>query len=54
MQEGRLTFCAHDGIPVDVIALKAFRVCEFEHEGLEHKIDSVSDCLFGGGFKALL
>ena len=42
------------GITVDAMTLKAFLVREFEHEGLERGIDSVSYCLFGGGFEALL
>ena len=41
-------------ITVDAITAKTFWIHEFEYEGLEHGIDSVSDYLFGGGFEAVL
>ena len=42
------------GVTLDAITAMAFQVHEFEHEGLELGIDSVSYCLFGGGLEALL
>ena len=34
------------GITLDAITVKAFWVCEFEHEGLERGIDNVSETAF--------
>ena len=42
------------GNPLDVIDVKAFRVCEFEHKGAELRVDGFSYCFLGGGFKAVL